>query len=59
MIFRHASQKSFAWLFLLLTGVLLAGTGCASDAENESPKPWASPEGWDHGNIPTFMTQPH
>ena len=59
MNFSRASQNPWSWLFLLLTGVVLAVAGCATDAENESAKPWNSPEGWQHGNIPIYMMQPH
>ena len=45
-------------LFALLV-VGLGCAGCATDPENESEKPWSSPEGWQGGTLPLQMMQPH
>ena len=46
---------------ILLIAVLAAAAcgGCSTEPENESAKPWNSPEGWGGGNMPLQMMQPH
>ena len=44
---------------LLLAGTALALAGCAGpEAQNDSPRPWNSPEGWQNGSLPSTITQP-
>ncbi|HWF20032.1 MAG TPA: hypothetical protein VG754_12235 [Verrucomicrobiae bacterium] len=62
MKFREFIQNRRAWLVLVLLGVGLGGFGCAStgdEPENVSSKPWNSPEGWQNGNLPSMLQQPH
>ena len=48
------------WLALLLGVIGLGIAGCATEeSENDSTRPWASPEGYQNGNLPSSMTQPH
>ena len=47
------------WLLLLLLGTVLLGvSGCATnEPENDSVRPWNSPQGWE-GSLP-MMNQQH
>lgn len=59
---REFIKSRRVWLVLVLLGVGLGGFGCATpgdEPENASSKPWNSPEGWQNGNLPSMMTQPH
>ena len=44
------------WSFVLLLATLLVTlAGCATtDSENQSPRPWNSPKGWENG-LPSSM----
>jgi hypothetical protein len=45
------SAVHFVWL-LLLAALVFGAVGCASDdPENESVRPWNSPQGWE-GTMP-------
>ncbi len=52
-------QPAARWLLLFLLGVLLVGaTGCEStEPENDSVRPWNTPQGWE-GGMP-MMNQQH
>jgi len=47
------------WLLWVLLGTVLSGvSGCATDEpQNESVRPWNSPQGWE-GSMP-MMNQQH
>lgn len=46
-----------SFLLLMLFAVLLSATGCAStEVQNNSARPWDSPQGWENG-IPSGMYQ--
>jgi len=45
-------------LLLVLAGAVLGCAGCATEPENESTRPWNTPEGWQNGAFP-MLTQPH
>jgi len=52
----NGSVKS--WLLLLLLGVVLLGvSGCeTTEPENDSARPWNSPQGWE-GGMPMLNNQ--
>jgi hypothetical protein len=57
---RSIKNHRGALLLLVLLAVGLGCAGCGStEPRNASAKPWNSPEGWQNGNIPGMMTQPH
>jgi|GEM_PF-2045733 len=48
----------FLLMFLALISLVLGVTGCGSldkEPENVSTRPWNSPEGYDHGNLPSNL----
>jgi hypothetical protein len=45
-------------LLALLAVLGWACSGCGSEAENTSQRPWNSPEGWQNGNA-GMIAQPH
>jgi len=48
------------FLMLVLTALAMAISGCAStEPENESVRPWNSPEGWQGGSLGGMMDQQH
>jgi len=47
-----------AALAVLLLTAVWAISGCSSDPENTSQRPWNTPEGWQNGNAGLFA-QPH
>jgi ABC-type glycerol-3-phosphate transport system substrate-binding protein len=60
MLVRRFIQRTRFPLFLL---ILAVGLGCAAcstteaDNDNESVKPWNSPEGWQNGNLQNMQQQ--
>jgi hypothetical protein len=54
-------QGRMARVLLLLLVVAAGCVACAStDPDNQSEKPWNSPEGWQGGSMmPLQMNQPH
>jgi len=53
-------RSAVRWfLFLLFAGVLFGVTGCEStEPENDSVRPWNSPQGWEGNGMP-MMNQQH
>jgi hypothetical protein len=53
-------RQAAKWFAPLLLGVILAGmSGCATnEPENESVRPWNSPQGWE-GSMPMMGQQQH
>jgi len=50
-------NRAAKWLLLFALGVILAGvSGCASDSNNVSVRPWNAPQGWENG-LPVDMGQ--
>ena len=47
------------WALLLLLSLLALGSGgCAStESENQSERPWSSPQSWENGMPGGMMTQ--
>ena len=43
-------------LLLLLGWFVLAGSGCKTEAENTSSRPWNGPKGWENG-FPTRINE--
>ena len=44
-------------LLLVLLGLLvLAGSGCQTESENTSSRPWNQPKGWENG-FPTRINE--
>jgi hypothetical protein len=53
-------QKTRFPLLLLLLAVGLGGAACSTtESDNESVKPWNSPEGWQNGNLQMMQQQGH
>jgi len=47
-------------LLLLLAGMAVMISGCTStEPENESVRPWNSPEGWEGGSLGQMMNDQH
>jgi hypothetical protein len=53
-------QKTRSSLLLLILAVGLGCAACSStEPDNESVKPWSSPEGWQNGNLQMMQQQGH
>jgi len=52
--------RAVKWLLLLLFGGMLVGvSGCATnEPENDSVRPWNTPQGWE-GGLPMMNQQQH
>jgi len=50
--------RAVKWLLLLLLGGMLVGvSGCATnEPENDSVRPWNTPQGWE-GGLPMIRNQ--
>jgi len=59
MNFKRLIQNQWLRLALLLAVVGLGLTGCGTEPENTSARPWNSPEGWQYGSFPSSMQHPH
>jgi len=46
-------------LLLALVVIGLGCAGCGTEPQNQSEKPWNTPEGWQNGSMPTQMLSPH
>jgi len=49
------------WFLLLLLGCILVGAGgCATnEPENDSLRPWNTPQSWEGGSLPMMNQQQH
>jgi hypothetical protein len=47
------------WLVLLLAAAGLGLSGCGTEPDNTSARPWNSPEGWQYGAFPSSVQHPH
>jgi len=53
-------RRAVRWFLLLLLGGMLVGvSGCATnEPENDSVRPWNTPQGWE-GGLPMLNQQQH
>jgi len=51
--------RAVKWLLLLLLGGMLVGvSGCETyEPENDSVRPWNTPQGWENGMVGMMNTQ--